>query len=44
MSFSHKVKEELARVMTNARHCQLAELAAIIGMCGRIYTTPGGRH
>ena len=44
MSFSLKVKDELTKVMTNARHCQLAELSAIIGMCGRIYTTPRGKH
>ena len=28
MSFSGKVKEELARVCPRARHCRLAELAA----------------
>lgn len=44
MSFSYKVKDELAKSMTNARHCQLAELAAIIGMCGRIFTTKKGEH
>ena len=44
MSFSLKVKDELAKNMTNARHCQLAELAAIIGMCGKIFTTDKGLH
>ena len=44
MSFSLRVKDELAKVMPGARHCQIAELAAIIGMCGRIYTTPKGKH
>lgn len=44
MSFSLKVKDELAKVVPGARHCQIAELAAIIGMCGRIYTTPMGKH
>ncbi|MCM1308477.1 MAG: DNA-binding protein WhiA [Butyrivibrio sp.] len=44
MSFSLKVKEELAGVYASARHCQLAELSALIGMCGHIYTTPSGRH
>ena len=34
MSFSGRVKEELARVCPRARHCRLAELAAIAGMCG----------
>lgn len=36
MSFSRKVKEELSRHMPAARHCQIAEAAAIISMCGRI--------
>lgn len=44
MSFSVQVKEELAGVFTSARHCQLAELAAIISMCGNIFTTAEGQH
>ena len=36
MSFSSEVKEELSRQDTPARHCRLAELAAIIGMCGDV--------
>ena len=36
MSFSGKVKDELSRHWSNARHCQIAEIAAIISMCGRI--------
>ncbi len=36
MSFSHDVKEELSRNVSKARHCQLAEMAAIISMCGII--------
>lgn len=36
MSFSKKVKEELSQHMPAARHCQIAEVAAIISMCGRI--------
>lgn len=36
MSFSRKVKEELAKQISSSRHCQIAELAGIIGMCGRI--------
>ncbi len=35
MSFSGKIKEELERVNSNSRHCQLAELAAIYDFCGR---------
>ncbi len=36
MSFSGEVKEELAVHVGSARHCQLAELSAIIHYCGRI--------
>lgn len=36
MSFSGKVREELAGNISSARHCQIAELAAFIGMCGTI--------
>ncbi len=37
MSFSSRVKEELSRQMSSARHCQIAELAAILSLCGRIH-------
>ena len=36
MSFSSQVKEELSRQFSKARHCQIAEIAAIISMCGGI--------
>ena len=36
MSFSSKVKEELSRQLSPARHCQIAEIAAILSLCGRI--------
>lgn len=36
MSFSSNVKEELSRQLSPARHCQIAELAAILSLCGRI--------
>lgn len=36
MSFSGQVKEELSRHMPSARHCQIAEIAALLSMCGRI--------
>jgi len=36
MSFSSDVKEELSRQISSARHCQIAEIAAIISMCGSI--------
>lgn len=35
MSFSGEVKEELSRFLPMARHCQIAEIAAIFGMCGQ---------
>ncbi len=35
MSFSSEVKEELAKHISPARHCQLAELAAIMSFCGQ---------
>ena len=35
MSFSSEVKEELARHISPARHCQIAELAAIMHFCGQ---------
>lgn len=36
MSFSSDVKEELSNQFSKARHCQIAELAAIVSMCGDI--------
>lgn len=35
MSFSGEVKEELAKHISSARHCQIAELAALLGFCGQ---------
>lgn len=36
MSFSKEVKEELSRQVSPARHCRIAEIAAIISLCGNI--------
>ena len=36
MSFSREVKKELSVQVPEARHCQLAELAAIISHCGTV--------
>ena len=36
MSFSGKVKEELASQLSPARHCQIAEFAALFALCGKI--------
>lgn len=44
MSFSQSVKEELGRHMSAARHCQLAELAAIMHFCGQIGLDKNGNY
>lgn len=36
MSFSSDVKDELATHISNAQHCRIAEIAAIISMCGSV--------
>ena len=36
MSFSSKVKDELSRQVNPARHCQIAEIAAILSLCRKI--------
>jgi len=36
MSFSAKVKDELSKQWNEYRHCQIAEIAAIVSMCGNI--------
>lgn len=36
MSFASEVKDELDAIIPEARHCQIAELAAIFDMCGQI--------
>ena len=36
MSFSSDVKEELARQDSTAMHCQIAEMSAMIAMCGHM--------
>ncbi|MDD3369323.1 MAG: DNA-binding protein WhiA [Lachnospiraceae bacterium] len=44
MSFSGEVKEELMKHVSSSRHCQLAELAAIIHFCGEVVETDGFRQ
>jgi len=39
MSFSGDVREELSRQISEARHCMIAELAAIFSLCGRVIFT-----
>lgn len=36
LTFSGKIKEELSRQQSMARHCQIAEIAAIVSMCGKV--------
>ena len=36
MTFSGKVKEELARHQSEREHCMIAEISAIISMCGKV--------
>ncbi len=36
MSYASKVKDELSRQIALARHCRIAELSAIISLCGRV--------
>ncbi|MDR2025498.1 MAG: DNA-binding protein WhiA [Hungatella sp.] len=44
MSFSSKLKEELSRQISPARHCQIAEMAAIISLCGKIIISENDRY
>ncbi len=44
MSFSSNVKEELSHRVSPARHCQIAEIAAIISLCGRIQISEHDRY
>ena len=44
MSFSGNVKDELAGHGSGARHCQIAELVAILQFCGRIVRTESGEN
>lgn len=42
MSFSSEVKEELENKIDSAKHCQIAEFAALMAFCGRIRRSSGG--
>lgn len=42
MSFSSDVKKELAKQAGKARHCQLAELSAIVSFSGKLSRVDGG--
>lgn len=36
MSFSSEIKNEIASCLEDARHCNIAEIAAIINLCGHV--------
>lgn len=42
MSFSSEVKEELSRHVGKSRHCQIAELAALLAFDGHVVSSPEG--
>ena len=44
MSFSSKVKDELCGIVPTARHCELAELAALLSACATITVGGDGGH
>jgi hypothetical protein len=44
MSFAKEVKEELSRQVNTARHCKIAEIAAIISLCGHIYISEEDKY
>jgi hypothetical protein len=44
MSFSGKIRDELSRHETDARHCNLAELSAILKMAGEFKTDSNGGY
>ena len=44
LTFSGKVKEELSRQWNEQMHCQIAEIAAIISMCGKVTIDSRNRY
>lgn len=44
MSFSKDVKEELSKEINPARHCRIAELSAIISLCGHVRITASDKY
>jgi DNA-binding protein WhiA len=44
MSFSSNVKEELSHRVPPARHCRIAETAAILSLCGRIQISENNHY
>ena len=44
MSFSSEVKEELKTKTDTAKHCQIAEFAAMMAFCGHIHTDTNKKY
>ena len=44
MSFAGKIKEELLEQTGKARHCQIAELAALFSLCGQVIMQENGTY
>lgn len=44
MSFSGEIKEKLGGQISTARHCQIAEISALISMCGSVMIDSNNRY
>lgn len=44
MSFSSEVKDELSRQVSPGRHCQIAEISAIISLCGKVVVSAEDKY
>jgi DNA-binding protein WhiA len=44
MSFSSDVKDELSRQISQGRHCQIAEISAIISLCGKVMISTDDKY
>lgn len=44
MSFSSNVKDELSRQISSGRHCQIAEISAIISLCGKVIISTDDKY
>ena len=44
MSFSGEVKKELCRQTGSARHCQIAEMAAVLTLCGSVHISAADEY
>lgn len=44
MSFSSDVKDELSRQISQGRHCQIAEISAIISLCGKVIISTDDKY